>query len=71
MFDCFRVKKSMDKYIWLKVLRGTIGQVADLVKDSLVLLQISTSQGGLDTLLSQSQPYMKGVIPIHKSSIDV
>ena len=57
----FRTTKLITKYSWYKVFTATLSYSLDLVKDSLVLAQISLSQGGIENLMSQSQPYMKWV----------
>ena len=60
----FRITKLLSNFSWLSVFTTTLSHCLDLFKDSMVLIQISISQGRIQSLMNQPQPYMKGVRPL-------
>ena len=45
------------------MMKTAVGHATDLIKDILLAVMISLSQGGFAKLIFQEQPYIKGVSP--------
>ena len=43
------------------MMKTAVGHATDLIKDILLAVMISLSQGGLAELMMQEQPYIEGV----------
>ena len=46
------------------MIKTAVGHATDLIKDILVTVLISLSQGGFAELIMQEDPYIKGVSPL-------
>ena len=53
--------ETMTIFIMMKT---AVGHATDLIKDMLVTVLISLSQGGFAELMMQKDPYIKGVSPL-------
>ena len=56
-----RVGKQFEKLRKVKMITRASSYMMDLVKDSLILIEILISQNGFDSLMAQETPYIKGV----------
>ena len=45
------------------MIKTAVGHATDLIKDILLVVLISLSQGGFTELIMQEEPYIKGVSP--------
>ena len=46
------------------MIKTAVGYASDLIKDILLVVMISLSQGGFAKLIMQKDPYIKGVSPL-------
>ena len=45
----------------IKMVTASTSHIIDLMKDFFILFQVVLSQGGLELLMAQPEPYIKGV----------
>ena len=57
----FRIKVFLKKVIAVKITLAAVSHLLDLVKDIIILVEISHSQGRIVNLMSQTKPYIKSV----------
>ena len=57
----FRMSSKIESLSTAMVIKSVVGYSTDLIKDIMLAIQISLSQGGLLALLAQKTPYIKGV----------
>ena len=56
-----RVGKQFDLITKFKMITRASSYMMDLVKDSLIIVEILISQNGFASLMAQETPYIKGV----------
>ena len=56
-----RVGKPFDLFTKFKMITRASSYMMDLVKDSLIIVEILISQNGFASLMAQETPYIKGV----------
>jgi len=64
-----RVGKQFDIIRKFQMVTRASSYMMDLVKDSLIIVQILISQNGFASLMAQETPYIKGVRLSHFKSI--
>ena len=56
--------------IVVKIALVAVSHLFDLIKDSLILVEISRSQGGINSIMNQNQPYI-GWVSKHIKSLSL
>ena len=56
-----RIGKQFDLIAKFKMITRASSHMMDLVKDSLIIVEILISQNGFASLMAQETPYIKGV----------
>ena len=60
-FYPFRMMVFYNKAIVVKIVLAGVSHLFDLIKDSVILVEISRSQRGIIALFGQTKPYIKSV----------
>ena len=56
-----RIEKLLEKLSLLRLIKTSVSYSMDMVKDSLILVQLDWSQGGLGQIMAHPTPYILGV----------
>ena len=59
----YRISSKLETMTISMMIKTAVGYAADLMKDILLAVVISLSQGGFAELIFQEEPYIKGVSP--------
>ena len=59
-----KVNEKLSTVQVLMTIKTAVEHSMDIVKDVLILIQISMAQGGFLFMMSQEKPYIKGVKPL-------
>ena len=59
----YRISSKFETMTISMMIKTAVGYAADLIKDILLVVMISLSQGGFAKLIVQKDPYIKGVSP--------
>ena len=59
----YRISSKLEAMTIFMMIKTAIGHSTDLIKDVLLAILISLSQGGFTELIMQDEPYIKGVSP--------
>ena len=57
----YRISSKLETMTISMMIKTTVGHTADLIKDILLTVLISLSQGGIAELKKQKEPYIRGV----------
>ena len=57
----YRISSKLETMTISIMMKTAVGHATDLIKDILLAVMISLSQGGFAKLIFQEQPYIKGV----------
>ena len=63
LFILYR-KSSKPETMTISMMKTAVGYATDLIKDILLAVLISLSQGGFAELIMQEEPYIRGVSPL-------
>ena len=57
----FRILTPLEKLSKMKIIKTAVLHTVDLAKDSIFLMDIAYSVGGIAYLMDQEEPYIRGV----------
>ena len=60
----YRISSKFETMTISMMIKTAVGHTADLIKDILLTVLISLSQGGIAELKKQKEPYIRGVSPL-------